>query len=497
MAPGRGNIEHRSLCTQPMAPHVLSPSSPPPAAFAASADWLEAWACAGSSGQSQAMPHAWLESLRARLNADQAILGWYEQGHATIALHVGSSQPASPVSDASVTAAMEEAIDQGACLRTLPAGAPSRLNAAQSLGVHITRELQHAAQMLAPGGTAICLPLPGADQPLGAVLLCWSEGHPPAPDPQAELVHAARTVAPLLQLHQLAQRPWHWHVREALRRQWQNWRHPQTASMRRWRWGLSFLLVALVLVPWPHKLGGQARIEGLQQRVLSAPTDGFVKAAHALPGDHVKQGEVLVDLVDQDLKLERDKWLSQVAQFDNAYAAAMTRGDRAEASIGLSRLEEAQAQLSLVDEQLLRSQLRAPFDGIVIQGDLSHAIGAPVKQGDALVTVASEQGHRLIIDIDEGDVGLVHSGQHGRMALSALPWQTLSFTVRRITPQSVAREGRNVYEVEATFDGALPEGSRPGLMGPAKVQVGHSPLIWSWLRPAVDKARLWLWAWGA
>jgi hypothetical protein len=436
------------------------------------------------------MPHAWLESLRARLRADQAILGWYEQGHASIALHIGQSQAASNLSDALVTAAMDEAVDQGACLRT-------PMDSMQVPSAHITRELQRTVQSLVPGGTGISLPLPGADQPLGALLLCWSEGHPPAPELQEMLVQAARSVAPLLQLHQLAQRPWHWHVRRAMRRQWQDWLHPKTASMRRWRWVACFILVALCLVPWPHKLGGQARIEGLQQRVLSAPTDGFVKAAHALPGDHVKQGEVLVDLVDQDLRLERDKWLSQVAQFDNAYAAAMTRGDRAEASIGLSRLEEAQAQLSLVDEQLLRSQLKAPFDGVVIQGDLSHAIGAPVKQGDALVTVASEQGHRLIIDIDEGDVGLVHPGQQGRMALSALPWQTLSFTVRRITPQSVAREGRNVYEVEATFDGALPEGSRPGLMGPAKVQVGHSPLIWSWMRPLVDKARLWLWAWGA
>ncbi len=435
------------------------------------------------------MPHAWLEGLRAQLNADQAILAWYEQGHASIALHIGQSQPTSTVSDVLVMAAMDEAVDQGVCL--------SSPSSAAHPSMHITRELQRTVQTLVPGGAGISLPLPGADQALGALLLCWAEGHTPAPLAHEVLANAARIGAPLLQLHRLAQRPWHWHARRAMSRQWQAWLHPKDKSMRRWRVAMMLIFGALLLIPLPHKLGGQARIEGLQQRVLSSPTDGFVKAAHALPGDHVKQGAVLVDLVDQDLKLERDKWLSQVAQFDNAYAAAMTRGDRAEASIGLSRLEEAQAQLSLVDGQLQRSQLKAPFDGIVIQGDLSHAIGAPVKQGDALITVASEQGHRLIIDIDEGDVGLIHPGQQGRMALSALPWQTLSFTIRRITPQSVAREGRNVYEVEATFDGAPPEGTRPGLMGPAKVQVGHRPLMWSWLRPVLDKARLWLWAWGA
>lgn len=478
-----------------MVPHALSPpqTQEPPT----TADWLEAWASAGATDAHRSLPHAWLEALRLDMGAQQAVLAWYDKGHASIALMLGPSVPTSSLLDKLVTDALDESVDQGLCLRhpvaVLPgAGAPSRHGLA-----HITRALAQATQALVPGGTGICLPLPGADQPVGAVLLCWPNGTVPAPDSQDALVRAVRTVAPLLRLHRLSHRPWHWHVRQALHDQWHRWRHPKDTATRRWRLIAALAGLALLVIPWPHKLGGQARIEGLEQRVLSAPTDGFVKAAHALPGDRVKQGQALLDLVDQDLRLEREKWLSQVAQFDNAYAAAMTRGDRSEASIGLSRLEEAQSQLALVDEQLQRSQLRAPFDGVVIQGDLSHAIGVPVKQGDTLITVASEEGHRLIIDIDEGDIGLIQAGQHGRMALSALPWQTLDFSIRRIAPQALAKDGRNVYEVEATFDGPMPEGIRPGLMGPAKVQVGQQPLIWSWLRPVVNSLRLWWWAWGS
>ena len=454
-------------------------------------DWLAAWARQGSSGHRPALEQAWLQALAERLGATHATLAWYDKGHAHITAQIAApSAGHTGRLDATLIDALDEAADQGVCLRH-PVMATH-----DNAGV--TRALSLALHALMPScGHAISLPLPGAQEPLGALLLCWPPGPGPTQELEAILSQEAAQAAPLLHLQRLAQRPWHWHVRQAAAEQWQHWRHPPDAMTRRWRTALLLALAALVLVPWPQKIGGQARIEGLQQRVLAAPTDGFIKAAHALPGDHVKAGAVLVDLAEQDLKLERDKWLSQISQFDNAYAAAMTRGDRSEAGISLSKLEEAQAQLALADEQLQRTQLKAPFDGVVIQGDLSQSIGAPVKQGDTLMTVATERGRRVIIDIDEGDIGLIQPGQSGSIALSALPWQTLDITVRRITPQSTARDGHNVYEVEASFNEALPAQARPGLMGPAKLQVGRSPLLWGWLRPVVDKARLWLWAWTA
>jgi len=158
-------------------------------------------------------------------------------------------------------------------------------------------------------------------------------------------------------------------------------------------------------------------------------------------------------------------------------------------------LEEAQAQLALVEEQLQRTQLKAPFDGVLIQGDLTQSIGAPVKQGDTLMTVASTQRWRVIIEIDEAEIARVHPGQTGEIALSALPWDTLPLRVRRITPLAQAKEGRNLFEVEAEFTAPVPPEVRPGLMGPAKVRIGQQALLWSWLRPVVERARLGLWSW--
>ena len=430
-----------------------------------------------------------LKALMARTCADRAALSWYEQQHADVALELmadgssGTTQGTTSSNAASgLAAAMEEAIDQGVTLQCGADGGdagPGWVTLAHRLHLH------------GRPGSIVTIPLPGSDAPLGAITLLWST--PPEHEVIGWLERTAHQVAPWLALQRQALRPWHWHVRQAFRR----WRQcALQGNGRRKLWlGIGLALLILIFLPLPDQVGASARVEGAQQRVLVAPTDGFIKATHAHPGDKVKAGQVLADLAEQDLKLERDKWQSQAAQQDNAYASAMTKADRSEAAMSLSRLEEAQAQMALIDEQLQRSQLRAPFDGILIQGDLSQSIGAPVKQGDAVMTVASTQQFRVVMDVEEQDIARIHAGQDGELRLSALPWDTVALRVVRITPLAQAKEGRQVFEVQADFTQALPEGLRPGLMGHAKVRTGYRPLLWTWVRPLLDRLAMAAWSW--
>ncbi|MFT3858314.1 MAG: efflux RND transporter periplasmic adaptor subunit [Aquabacterium sp.] len=420
--------------------------------------------------------------VRREAGASAVHIGWYERGHIQLA-------PETPAADPKAwTDAMEEALDQGQALSHRPG------QGASASDEWVTRSQQILAQAL--GAHVVTLVLPGPAVPLGALTLARPLQDAGWRDEEVQAWQALMSqAAPVLAWQQRSGRPWHWHVRAALLQTWQRSRKGARTHPRRALVAVAVAVSLLAVVPLPDKVSGQARIEGAQQRVLVATSDGFIKQVHAQPGDTVKAGQVLADLAEQDLRLEREKWTSQIAQQDNAYAAAMTRADRSEAALALSRLEEAQAQLALVDEQLQRTQLRAPFDGVLIQGDLSQSVGAPVKQGDTLMTVASTQRWRVMIEIDEGDIGRVHIGQTGEMALSALPWDTLPIRVRRITPLAQAREGRNLFEVEAEFTARVPRDVRPGLLGQAKVQVGHAPLLWRGVRPLVERIRLGLWSW--
>lgn len=474
-------VQHRVSTAALLAMH---PSATPSSAPSAAPGAVDTPLPAVSPDGCQMTVDTLLQSLLAQSGAQGGVLAWYERGHAHIGTEVGIGLPDDPMQTA-ILAAMEEAIDQGVSLHHPPSPDDPQ--------DWVT--LAHRRLSERTGASMVTVPLPGADQALGAVMLYWQPASPLSQQTCALLEQRIQGLAPLLSLLRLSGRPWHWHLRQTLNRQLRRWRQPDTRTGKHLRTAAIGVCMALVLMPWPERVGGHARVEGAQQRVLVSPTDGFIKATHVLPGDQVKTGQVLVDLAEQDLKLERDKWLSQIAQQDNAYAAAMTRADRSEAAISLSRLEEAQSQLALVDEQLQRAQLKAPFDGVVIQGDLSQSIGAPVKQGDVLITVASTRSYRIIIDVDESDIARIQPGQQGVMALSALPWHTMDIKVQRITPQALAKEGRNVYEVQAVLDEALPADIRPGLMGPAKIRIGTRPPLWGWTRPLIDRVRLMLWSW--
>jgi multidrug resistance efflux pump len=212
------------------------------------------------------------------------------------------------------------------------------------------------------------------------------------------------------------------------------------------------------------------------------------------PGDAVKDGQVLVELATEELRLERKKWESEVAQHENGYGEALAKQDRAQIVILQARIAEARAQLALVEQQLSRTQVAAPLDGIVIKGDLTQSLGAPVKRGDLLLTVAPKDSHRIIVEVDERDVGHVKAGQHGALALSALPRDMLPIRVERVTPVATTAEGRHFFEVEASLEKSVAT-LRPGLEGVAKIDIDRRPIIWIWAHRLVAWVRLAAWSW--
>lgn len=383
--------------------------------------------------------------------------------------------------------AMDEAMDQGLVL-ALPAVDVGGDGRSAPLRVELSL-LQRPL-----GGAVAVLPLGRDGQVLGAVSVERPAGPPFEPATLARLGQVLALAAPALAWMQQAELPWHRRAARQLLGALDALRRPERRTRQRLLAATAVALAFGALLPLPHAVGGRARIEGGEQRVLSAPTDGFVHAAHVRPGDRVVAGQPLVDLLEDDLRLERDRWASQRAQHENAYAAAMAKADRFGAATAMARVVEAQSQLSLVDERLGRGRIVAPFDAMVIDGDLSQAAGAPVRQGDKLLTLATLGRQRVIVDVDEVDIGAVVPGQAGRLTLSALGWRGEDIVVERIAPMARAVDGRNVFEVEARLV-APGAGLRPGLLGRAEIGVDRRPLLLAWFGRAFDRVRLAWWAW--
>ncbi|MEA1831393.1 efflux RND transporter periplasmic adaptor subunit [Methylobacterium durans] len=253
-------------------------------------------------------------------------------------------------------------------------------------------------------------------------------------------------------------------------------------------------VAALSLIQADYRVTADARVEGLVRRSVVASYDGYLKAAQVRAGDTVRKGDLLATLEDRDLALERLRWVTERQQRTYEYDKALATRQPATINVVKSQIDQADAQIRLIDEQLARAKFTAPFDGLIVSGDLSQAIGGAISRGQVLFEIAPLDAYRVVLSVDERLIADLREGQTGQMLASSLPDQPQALTIQTITPVAEARNGRNLFRVE----GRITDGStrlRPGMEGIAKVDVDRRLLAWVWARPVVDWARLALWHW--
>jgi multidrug efflux pump subunit AcrA (membrane-fusion protein) len=129
-----------------------------------------------------------------------------------------------------------------------------------------------------------------------------------------------------------------------------------------------------------------------------------------------------------------------------------------------------------------------------MKGDLSQSLGAPVKKGQVLFEVAPLESYRVIVEVDERDITDVAVGQQGELVLSSMPDDVFTLVIEKITPVSVAKEGRNYFRVEARLENRS-DRLRPGMEGFGKISIDRRKLIWIWTHELIDWVKLNLWRW--
>jgi multidrug efflux pump subunit AcrA (membrane-fusion protein) len=380
----------------------------------------------------------------------------------------GAAASHAPAAAALALDALTEALHQPGpvCFPPLP-DAPPRVCVA------------HAAWARHAGGQVLGLALRRHERIVGAVGLRAAAGRLDAAR-IAEVADVIALAAPALDLLCREARPW-----ALLRARWR----ARFGPRRRWlAAGVAAALAGLLALPVPHRIAAPAQLEGLVEREVVAPVEGFIAAIHVRPGAAVAAGQLLVELDDQSLALERSKWLSELARHENAYAAALARADRTELVLNRSRIEEARAAVALVDERLAGTRLVAPFAGVVVDGDLDRAVGAPVDRGETLLKLSPLDGYRARVEVDERDIDDLRLGARGELAIAGAPARPFALEVTRASPVATTREGRHWFDVEARVDGDV-RGIRPGQRGVARLERDRRPLAvvllrhpWQWLR---------------
>ena len=351
----------------------------------------------------------------------------------------------------------------------------------------------HAQLAQEEKGAAVCtVPLIKNSKAVGAVLLERAAEKPFTAETVAQCEQISLLLGPVLETRRRDERPLLLKILDSA----QNWL-ARLVGPRHLPLKLGIVLSALLLIGLSQynaifSISSDAVLEAEICRTVVAPQAGYIASANVRAGDRVREGDLLATLDDQELRQEQRKWQSTRAQLFKEYRKALAALDRAEVAILRAKQAQAEAQLKLVDHQLARVKLVAPFSGLVVKGDLSQALGAPVKRGEALYEVAPTNEYRVVLKVDDRDIGLVAAGQRGQLKLSGIPDRSVNITVDRLTPVASAADGRNYFRVEAAMDQYL-ELMRPGMEGVAKIEISRERLLWIWTRRLVDWLRLFIW----
>ena len=243
-----------------------------------------------------------------------------------------------------------------------------------------------------------------------------------------------------------------------------------------------------------YRITADTVLEPAAQLSVATAFDGYIRTARVRAGDIVHIGDELATLDDREYQLERTRWQSQEDQSQRQYHEALGNGNASQVQIFAAQVAQARAQVALLDEQISRTRIKSPFDGVIVTGDLSQSLGVPVQRGQVLFQIAPLDSYRVILQVDERDIAGVNLDQRGQLVLSGSPNDPLAFKIHRITPVSTTNEGRNFFRVEAELDGA-PARLKPGMEGVGKIEVDTRLLVWIWTHQATDWLKLKIWNW--
>ena len=140
------------------------------------------------------------------------------------------------------------------------------------------------------------------------------------------------------------------------------------------------------------------RTEPAKQLEITAPLDGFVRQVHFKAGDKAQAQSEAIRFDDsrQRLLLERAKANFQAAKIELKIAGAKKDADLT--ALAEARVEAAQADLKLAEQEVDQLQVKIPFAGEILK--VNVVPGQYVRAGEPLMTLADMSSLIVRLPVD-------------------------------------------------------------------------------------------------
>tara|TARA_Y100000782_G_scaffold89143_1_gene97157 strand:- start:6934 stop:8244 length:1311 start_codon:yes stop_codon:yes gene_type:complete len=255
-----------------------------------------------------------------------------------------------------------------------------------------------------------------------------------------------------------------------------------------------FVITLFLFIPVEYRISVDAVIEGEIESPIIAPFDGYIKSSKFKAGDQVDISTVIAELDERDISLKLNKLKGQFQEKENSYRQVLASGERGKAEVLKAKMAQLSAQIETVTLALSQTELRSRISGVLISGDLSRSIGAPVNKGDVLFKIAPLDQYRTMLRIKEADIRFMQQGLSAQLKLTSLPSDTYTVELQKPSPVFTDENNEVIYLAEAVMEEGNYSALRPGMEGIAKVNVGSYSLGWSLFHHFSDWVRMQYWA---
>src|SRR5881396_1355213 len=213
-------------------------------------------------------------------------------------------------------------------------------------------------------------------------------------------------------------------------------------------------------------------------------------------GDRVKKNSVLFTLDDQDLqtdrssklieieaaklqleKAKRDYERSKQLYADKLISQELFEDTKTQYELARNALDRADKALHLVDYQLTKTKILAPFDCTVLTRPVS--VGQAVSgsggfnSGTEVLTIANLSEMVINAHINQADVTRLKIGQQVEVQVEAVPGLKVTGTVERIAPQATIKNNIKGFAARILLKDVDPR-VRPGMTANVQIPVASA-----------------------
>lgn len=200
----------------------------------------------------------------------------------------------------------------------------------------------------------------------------------------------------------------------------------------------------------------------------------------ALLSARAKQQQAEATLTEARASLARLKRVHELSngrvpsrQEMDAQDAAVLRAE-ADVASAAAQVTQSEASLAAIDTDIRKAVIRSPINGIVLdrQVDPGQTVAASF-QTPTLFTLAEDLTRmRLIVAVDEADIGQVRVGQEGRFRVDAYPNREFASSLAEVRSTPTTSNGVVTYQAVLTVDNG--EGLlQPGMTATADIVVAQ------------------------